>query len=284
MNFSDFRLPDLRFTLPIAEIQAALNNPKIVFVLVSAIVLCLVLFIAWYTHKPASFEAAVKSGSPVRIRAYFKNTGLTPADKNADGMSFLFRAIQNRATIGILNWLVKKGGDLHDRNNRGESAFAVAIIHKNAPDVLRWLKHKGLDVNERGLDGLTPLMIAVQENTSVKIVDTLLDMGARVSDRADFGITPLMLAAGRNLNPYILLTLLKHGAGLNDRSAEGATPLMLAAGLNPNAVDIVEVLLDCGANAGAKDKEGRTAIDYAKNNPALTDTETFWRLNNASYD
>lgn len=284
MNFSDFRLPDLRFTLPIAEIQAALNNPKIVFVLVSAIVLCLVLFIAWYTHKPASFEAAVKSGSPVRIRAYFKNTGLTPADKNADGMSFLFRAIQNRATIGILNWLVKKGGDLHDCNNAGQSAFAVAIIGKNAPDVLRWLKHKGLDVNERGPDGLTPLMIAIRENTSVTTIDTLLELGARVSDRAEFGITPLMLAAGRNLNPYVTLTLLKHGAGLNDRSAEGATPLMLAAGWNPNAREIVEVLLDCDADATAKDKEGRTAIDYAKNNPALADTETFWRLNNLSYD
>lgn len=109
-------------------------------------------------------------------------------------------------------------------------------------------------------------------------------MGARVSDRAEFGITPLMLAAGRNLNPYVTLTLLKHGAKLNDRSAEGATPLMLAAGWNPNACEIIDVLLDCDADATAKDKEGRMAVDYAKNNPALADTETFWRLNNLSYD
>lgn len=264
--------------------QAALSNPKVVFVLASAFVLCLVLFIAWYTKKPASFEAAVKSGSTVRMRAYFKSTGLSPGDKNADGMSFLFRAIQNRARVGILNWLVRKGGALRDCNNAGQSAFAVAIINKNAPDILRWLKRKGLDVNERDNDGLTPLMIAIQENTSVETVDTLLELGARVSDRAEFGITPLMLAAGRNLNPYVTLTLLEHGAKLNDRSAEGATPLMLAAGWNPNAREIVEVLLDCDADATAKDKEGRMAVDYAKNNPALADTETFWRLNNLSYD
>lgn len=284
MNFADLKLPDLRFALPIAEVQAALNNPKVVFVLASACVLCLVLFVAWYTKKPASFEAAVKSGSPVRMRAYFKSTSLAPNDKNADGMSFLFRAIQNRASVDILNWLVKKGGVLRDCNNAGQSAFAVAIINKNAPDVLRWLKRKGLDVNERDNNGLTPLMIAIQENTSVKTVNTLIELGARVSDRADFGITPLMLAAGRNLNPYVTLTLLEHGAKLNDRSAEGATPLMLAAGWNPNACEIVEVLLDCDADATAKDKEGRTAVDYAKNNPALADTDTFWRLNNLSYD
>ena len=59
---------------------------------------------------------------------------------------------------------------------------------------------------------------------------------------------------------------------------------MLAAGVNPNAREIVEVLLDCEVNTTARDKEGRTAIDYAKNNPALADTETFWRLNNVSYD
>lgn len=93
-------------------------------------------------------------------------------------------------------------------------------------------------------------MIAIQENTSVETVTTLLELGARVSDRAEFGITPLMLAAG----------------------------------WNPNACEIVEVLLDCDADATAKDKEGSMAVDYAKNNPALADTETFWRLNNLSYD
>lgn len=71
--------------------RAALSNPKVVFVLASAFMLCLVLF----------------------------------------------RAIQNRARIGILNWLVSKGGALRDCNNAGQSAFAVAIINKNAPDVLR---------------------------------------------------------------------------------------------------------------------------------------------------
>ena len=59
---------------------------------------------------------------------------------------------------------------------------------------------------------------------------------------------------------------------------------MLAAGRNPNACEIIKVLPDCDADATAKDKEGRMAVDYAKNNPALADTETFRRLNNLSYD
>ena len=131
---------------------------------------------------------------------------------------------------------------------------------------------------------MTPLMIAVEQNTSPEIVRFLLDSGARVSDRAEYGITPLMLSAGRNLNPYVLLILLERGAGLEDRSAEGLTPLMYAAAFNPNAPEIVDVLIECGAKVAAVDKDGRTALDYAQKNSRLYDTETYWRLNNLSYE
>ena len=126
-------------------------------------------------------------------------------------------------------------------------------------------------------------MFAIQEITSVVVVETLLSLGARVSDRAEFGVTPLMLAAGRNVNPYVTLTLLENGAGINDRSAEGLTPLMFAAAFNPNP-EIVDVLIDCEAKITLADKDGNTALDYAKKNPELYETETYWRLNNLSYE
>ena len=59
---------------------------------------------------------------------------------------------------------------------------------------------------------------------------------------------------------------------------------MYATAFNPNAPEIVDVLIECGAKVAAVDKDGRTALDYAKKNPRLYDTETYWRLNNLSYE
>ena len=59
---------------------------------------------------------------------------------------------------------------------------------------------------------------------------------------------------------------------------------MYAAAFNPNATEIVDLLIECGARITAADKEGRTALDYAKTNPRLYNTETYWRLNNLSYE
>ena len=47
---------------------------------------------------------------------------------------------------------------------------------------------------------------------------------------------------------------------------------------------IIETLLEAGANAKAKDKEGKTAIDYAKENEKIYKTKAYWKLNDALYE
>ena len=75
---------------------------------------------------------------------------------------------------------------------------------------------------------------------------------------------------------------IKGGANVNARNKSGLTPLMYAAGNNPDP-EVLNILLGAGADPKAKDEYERMAIDYAKNNEKLVNTDAFWKLNDASY-
>lgn len=58
---------------------------------------------------------------------------------------------------------------------------------------------------------------------------------------------------------------------------------MWAAGHNPNP-EVIELLLDAGADGTLKDSRGKTAFDHAKEqNEALVGTDVYWRLNDARF-
>jgi|SRR5208337_1285414 len=63
----------------------------------------------------------------------------------------------------------------------------------------------------------------------------------------------------------------------------GKTPLMFAAQYNQDP-EVIATLLKAGADAKAKDSEGKTAVDYAQDNDALIGTDAYRQLQEASQD
>jgi len=57
---------------------------------------------------------------------------------------------------------------------------------------------------------------------------------------------------------------------------------MFAASFNKNP-DVITTLLNAGADAKAKSIEGKTAFDYAQDNPKIKGTKAYWDLNNARF-
>ena len=48
--------------------------------------------------------------------------------------------------------------------------------------------------------------------------------------------------------------------------------------------EALSILIKAGAEVNARDKTGRKAIDYAKSNFHLKDTDVYWKLHDASFE
>ena len=153
---------------------------------------------------------------------------------------------------------------------------------KTTPEIVQHMIDKGANINERNEDGWTPLMFASADNSNPEVIATLLQNGANINDRDEYGWTPLMYASAKNTNPEVISILLQNGANINDRDKEGQTPLMYASMSNTNP-KIITTLLQNGADVKAKNT-GKTALDYAKENPQIYRTDAYWQMNNLLYE
>ena len=111
-------------------------------------------------------------------------------------------------------------------------------------------------------------MVAARRNNP-DVVEVLLDAGAEINRADENGYTALMEAANCMV-PDTLRLLIEHGAGVNARSKIGATSLIygiFALGENfetPTPDDVVATLLSNGADLEARDLEGKSALDVAR--------------------
>ncbi|MFW6025874.1 MAG: ankyrin repeat domain-containing protein [Candidatus Woesearchaeota archaeon] len=57
----------------------------------------------------------------------------------------------------------------------------------------------------------------------------------------------------------------------------------MASRYNSNP-EVINVLLNNGADGSIKCEKGKMAFDYAKDNKGLKGTDAYWRLNDAQYE
>ncbi len=139
-----------------------------------------------------------------------------------------------------------------------------AVIDGDLEGVQKMLA-RGVDVNEVDEGGRTPLLWAARIGYGqLDIVKELLAAGADVNIASKNDVLPLMEAAGDG-HLDIVQVLLANGAGatINQQSYRGGhTALMYAA--MAGYLDVVEVLIEVGADVNIKADDGKTALDYAK--------------------
>src|SRR5712691_4869594 len=135
----------------------------------------------------------------------------------------LFAAIQ-RGAVADADRLLKGGVSANVVDADGIPALLTATLFANADMVELLLKH-GADPNRTGPGGATALMWAVPDSEKVR-------------------------------------RLLTHGAMVNARSDTERTALLVAASY-PGTVDVLRLLLDRGADLGAQDRGGSTALSLA---------------------
>jgi ankyrin repeat protein len=200
-----------------------------------------------------------------------------------------FTALICAAHIGhteTVKLLLEKGADIEAKEIDG----ATALVHaagQGHVEIVAWLLEKGADIEAETNIGGTPLFAATV-NGQLDSVKMLVEAGANINRKNKKGKTILMRAEEQGYTE-IVEYLKKHAAerrskkssgkkkhatqkkdnALDPKDKFGRTELIRAA--EDSETDIVEMLLNEGANIEAKDNEGLTALIYAAGNG---DTET----------
>jgi TonB family protein len=123
----------------------------------------------------------------------------------------------------------------------------------------RLLGTPGVDMDAADESGWTALMYAAELTDDDKEIGMLLDAQAKANRASLHGDTALMMAA---YNGRLSERLLAGGADINARNADGVTMLMLLA--QRTDADELKEAIAAGADATAKDTQGRTALDYLR--------------------
>lgn len=152
------------------------------------------------------------------------------------------------------------------------------------PAMVTVLLDAGAEVDVRGVGGVysgqTPLHFAAAFGSALQL-STLLQAGAAVDARDAGGRTALHVAAVYGSSAHIS-ELLRYGADIDAPDQNGWTPLHWAAKFgNPRVIVLAEVLLNAGADGGAKNNAGETPYELAKGSENLRGTTAYRRLRDA---
>jgi ankyrin repeat protein len=202
--------------------------------------------------------------------------------ENDIGRTPLMLTIINDYNIDIISKIIKKGANVNARDEDGISAIVFAAVNYSNPKIIDLLSQNNANLRTRDKFGNNSLIVS-GINSNENIFSKLLSYeGLEVDQTNSGGWNVLFFAAKFNDNLKVIKTIANSNININAKDKKEKTALMLAA--ENNKPEVVNYLLDQGADGSLKDSNGKTAFDYAENNYLLEDTEVYWDLNDAQYE
>jgi ankyrin repeat protein len=157
------------------------------------------------------------------------------------------------------------------------------ILDNEAINIIKQLIKEGKDINEKNQFGKTPLMLAIEKH-NIGLVKLLLIAGADPNIKDKSGYTAFckaIFSQGYEQNLNLLKLLIIYKANVNAQTNSGSTPLMISL-IDPK-IDVVNLLLEAGADPNIKDNDGNNALmtfeKYNKNNKTLP-VKTYQEIKN----
>ena len=175
----------------------------------------------------------------------------------------LSNAAQSGDLTGIRN-AIAKGAKINaipkpDKNGSNATPLMYAAICGQL-EASALLLDLGARIDLAGEFGTTPLHCAVC-NKHLPVVRLLVERGAKLSACAYYDGYPLSLATVRN-SPETVEYLIERGADVNAVVKWGET--VLGAAVLHRHLEVARILIDHGADPRKKDRDGRSAIDMAR--------------------
>jgi ankyrin repeat protein len=204
----------------------------------------------WYE---SAFHLAVGSGNPEIVRMILERN--TEVDVRDSQRAFLAAAASFNGNPAVIQLLLDLGADPHARDAYGKTALDNAVT----PGVSRMLIE--LNISQ------TCAFLGAADRGDPEQMQLLLDYGASPDVRTDYEETPLHLAAQRGRLGAVRFLVLEAKVDVNARDRDGDTPLHLALTGSEATPEVVQFLLEHGADVKARlyddSEKGATAYDMA---------------------
>ena len=161
--------------------------------------------------------------------------------------------------------LLEQGANINSADNRGRKAVMIAV-HMNEIGMFQWLIEKGADIDIRDSRSDNPLLYAGAEGL-FDFVSVAVAAGADPTLTNRFGGTALIPAADRGHVDIVKELLTTSDVDINHINNLGWTALLEAVLLGNGGVkhqQIVNLLIEHGADVNLADSEGITPLQHAK--------------------
>jgi ankyrin repeat protein len=148
------------------------------------------------------------------------------------------------------------GTHVNAQDRTGSTALSLSVALGNG-EIVAFLLEAGADVGLATNETVFPIHCAKDP----AIIEALVARGADPNTADNYGLRPLHYACGRVHNEKQVRALLKAGADVNVADDSRESPLHCAAEFA--TAEIVELLVNAGADVHARTERGRTALDLA---------------------
>jgi len=189
-----------------------------------------------------------------------------PESGNASMNHLLLKGIQNN-DIDMIKTAIANGANINIYEGPNQATTALMMSIGN-DEIMEYLISLGADVNAPvstpGWAGgqKTPVIEAILTK-NLHSVQILTENGANLNFSDNRGWRPLDQAITNESSIQIVKYLIMNGATVNYtiKSLGQTTPLMLA--IKKGNIQLIQLLINAGANTKALDLENQTALDYA---------------------
>lgn len=238
------------------------------------------LYLAVIEGHPKTAEYLINEGADLDVRSFDKSTLLHEAAEDSTSETFKL--------------LLEHSLDPFEKNEKLETPLHIAATHGNARVVDIYLQMQSIDaiLNLRDIDGDTALMLAM-DNEYAYIAEKLISKGANIHLLNDYE-NPLLMTSIDLEEMTVFKRLLEESVNVNitnvfgrtalhraaERGKSSACEMLIERGANVNAemhrskitplhlagmrnnVDVIQTLLNAGADPFRREVSGACIMDY----------------------